>query len=697
MCASTSSFGDIVNWDFLPDNAIEGITILGANPVYGLNALGGAVSILMRDGFNFQGVESDTRFGSFGHKEEQLTLGARSGNWAAFFAGQVIDDDGFRDFSDAQVRRMYADLGVKNDGAEFHLNFTGADNQVGVTAAAPVQLLDLGWDRTFTSPQITDNRMSMVSLNGSVKATPSLTFSGVGYYRWFQREHVDGNVADAQRCGSTVSGQVAPPGVRVLCFEDDDFVENVVRDQNGKPIPGTASGPLRFVNGIDIRDTRHARPHEPECEWLRWKLAGRGQDPNRRHAEPIPARGSYDHGSVAYSASSELGFFGPLFVVNSFNPPIYLTAPSDVRPRIIDTTNDYVGVYFTDTLDVTKALSLTVGGRYNFARIDIQNENPDPATGDLLSGAHTYERFNPMAGATYELLPGLTLYGGYSEANRAPTAAELACADPVNPCLIESFLTADPNLKQVVSRTFELGLRGKLASLGNDQRLEWTAGLFRTKNQDDIITVASTDSGRGFFQNAGNTLRQGIELGAQYQNREWYLYANYAFIDATFETANVLSSPNNPAGFICPGTDPADGALCIQVNPGDRLPGVPRHRFKAGFDYWLTSQWKFGADLIAASDQVFFGDESNQNAPLPGYTTVNLHTSYDVTKNIQIYGLVDNVFDAHYGLFGNFFSLGDANNAARADPSTGANFFSDPRTITPAAPVAAYGGIKVKF
>ena len=175
------SFRDIVNWDFLPDNAIEGITILGANPVYGLNALGGAVSILMRDGFNFQGVEFDTRFGSFGHKEEQLTLGARSGIWAAFFAGQVVDDDGFRDFSEAQIRRMYADLGVKNDGVEFHLNFTGADNQVGVTAAAPVQLLDLGWDRTFTSPQITDNRMSMFSLNGSVKVTPSLTFSGVGY------------------------------------------------------------------------------------------------------------------------------------------------------------------------------------------------------------------------------------------------------------------------------------------------------------------------------------------------------------------------------------------------------------------------------------------------------------------------------------------------------------------------------------
>ena len=127
------------------------------------------------------------------------------------------------------------------------------------------------------------------------------------------------------------------------------------------------------------------------------------------------------------------------------------------------------------------------------------------------------------------------------------------------------------------------------------------------------------------------------------------------------------------------------------------MPGIPRHRFKAGFDYWLTPQWKFGSDLVAASDQVFFGDEGNDNAPLAGYTTVNIHTSYDITKNIQVYGLVDNVFDAHYGIFGNFFSRDDANTAAQADPSTGANFFTDARTITPAAPVTAYGGVKLRF
>ena len=337
------SFGDIVNWDFLPDNAIEEITIIGANPVYGLNALGGAVTILMRDGFNFQGVESDTRFGSFGHKEEQLTLGARSGIWAAFFAGQVIDDDGFRDFSEADIRRVYADLGVKNAGVELHLNFTGADNRVGVTAAAPVQLLDLDWNRTFTSPQITDNRMSMVSLNGSVKATPTLTFSGVGYYRWFQQEHVDGNVADdPQRCGRTVSanagisGTANPPGGqnnRALCFGDDD-AENVVRDQNGKAIlvPGVGGVVGNTVLGVPITTLGTLDRTSQNANSFGGSVQGVDKTPIAGMPNQFLLGTSYDHGSVAYTASSELGYFGPLFVVNPFNPAVYLTTPSSLSP-----------------------------------------------------------------------------------------------------------------------------------------------------------------------------------------------------------------------------------------------------------------------------------------------------------------------------------------------------------------------------
>ena len=170
------------------------------------------------------------------------------------------------------------------------------------------------------------------------------------------------------------------------------------------------------------------------------------------------------------------------------------------------------GLYFTDTVDLTSKLSATVGGRWNYAAIKLSDLN-DPTNPDL-NTTGIFERFNPAAGLTYKLVPGISLYGGYSEANRAPTPAESACADPENPCLIESFLTSDPPLKQVVSHTWELGLRG---DHGNPHdHFQWSAGLFRTFNTNDIVTQIAPGGTRGFFVNATNTLRQGIEASAQY-------------------------------------------------------------------------------------------------------------------------------------------------------------------------------------
>jgi len=668
------AFGDIVNWDFLPSNAIEGITIVGANPVFGLNAIGGAATIVMRDGFSFQGTEVDTRFGSYGRVEGSLTTGGRSGAWGAFLAIEGIRDDGFRDFSESEIRRMYADVGVKTSEAEFHLNFTGAKNEVGVTAAAPVQLLDLGWERTFTSPQTTDNDLAMVSLNGAVKVTDTTKVSGLAYYRKFKQKHVDGNIVEAEDCGGANAGE--------LCLEEEE-----AEDQNGNPILLADLGVDPEGLGSIDRTSQNAK-----------SFGGALQAVDKSLLFGLPNQfligTSYDHGRVKYGAGSELGFFGPKFVVNSFGTPIFLTEPDDFFPRALTTTNDYVGVYFSDTLDVTSRLALTVGGRYNYARLDLQNNNPEEGEEDKLTGTHTFERFNPMAGATYQLMPGLTLFGSYAEANRAPTAAELACADPEAPCLIESFLTADPPLQQVVNRTYELGLRGELASWSNDRRLEWTLGGFHALNADDIIPVSAPTQGRGFFQNAGDTLRRGVEAGMQYTDTRWTAYANYAFIDATFEDSLELSSPDNPAAVPC--SNGVADALCVNVSPGDRIPGIPQHRFKVGVDYWITPKWKFGGDLVAASNQVFFGDEGNDAKTLDGYATVDLHTSYDVTDRIQVYGLVDNVFDSRHGLFGNFFNRELANNAGEAGGLPD-DFFTDARTITPAAPITAYSGVKVRF
>jgi len=267
---------------------------------------------------------------------------------------------------------------------------------------------------------------------------------------------------------------------------------------------------------------------------------------------------------------------------------------------------------------------------------------------------------------------------------------------------------SDPPLDQVVSHTWEAGIRGERASKDGRERLEWSAGLFRTLNTDDIITVFSPLAGRGVFENGGDTLRQGIEANIAYQNDRWFMYANYAFVDATYETALELPAPDNPRASECISRGGGGGEgddeeeeekeiRCVFVRPGDHLPGIPQHRFKAGVDYWVTPKWKLGADVIAVSSQYFFQDDSNLNPRLGGYWRVDLHTSYEVTPRVQIFGIVNNLFDRHYGVFGTFFNLEAGNSAASADPALGDDFFSNPRTITPAAPVAAYGGVKVKF
>ena len=107
MLSRNEAFGDVVNWDFLPSVAISDIAVVANNPAFGLNAIGGAISISMKDGFGFQGVATDVRGGSFGRIQGSVQAGEKSGNYAAYIAVEDIHDDGWRDFSPSDIRRMY--------------------------------------------------------------------------------------------------------------------------------------------------------------------------------------------------------------------------------------------------------------------------------------------------------------------------------------------------------------------------------------------------------------------------------------------------------------------------------------------------------------------------------------------------------------------------------------------------------------
>jgi iron complex outermembrane receptor protein len=356
--------------------------------------------------------------------------------------------------------------------------------------------------------------------------------------------------------------------------------------------------------------------------------------------------------------------------------------PFSATPVSLDASSTYWGLYATDTFNVTPRWAVTASGRYNLARIDLADRR-----GTNLDGANQYQRFNPAIGAAWKVSSAVTAYGGYSEGARTPNASEIECSNPAIPCLLPSSLASDPpTLKQVVSHTWEAGLRGALAAPGGGT-LTWNAGLFRTDVDDDIYGVATSLSA-GFFQNIGRTRREGVELGARYHSARLTAWASYSFVDATFQSALALPSPSNPF---------QDGAGDIQVRPGDRLPGIPRHRLKAGADYEVHAGWTVGGSVAWVSDQFYRGDEGNQLAPLPGYAVVNLHSALRVSRAISLFVTVDNALNAHYATFG---VLGDPTGiGAPGVPADGVTNGPgvDNHFQSPAAPIAAYGGVKVRF
>lgn len=682
------AFGDTVNWDLIPTNAIQRADIFTNNPIFGLNALGGAISLQTKNGFTYKGLEVEGQGGSYGRTQGGLQYGAEMGNWGVYIAAQGYNENGWRLSSPAKLGRFYGDIGYRDDRSEFHLYGAVSSSSFGVAAATPVQLLANDWRSVYTTPQTTKNDMALVGVNGKYTITDTWSLQGNLYGRFFRQDHVDGNDANVERC----SGSSSYAGK--LCLEDDGFP---------RPVPFTGATALAFRNQFAILDQNNQPiPCPPgsgnTCAAVPYGTIDRTNTSSNTFGGSLQATnddrifgfgnhfvigGSIDRGSTAFNANSTLGYIYPDLSVG-YNPSIpgngsviHTVGNLGYTPVGIDTRNTYYGLYLSDTFDITDKLSATAGARYNVAQIrvrDVLGTSPD------LNSDSTFTRLNPVAGLTYKIAPWLTAYGGYSESNRAPTPLELGCSNPNKPCLLENFLVSDPPLEQVVAHTYEAGLRGN--SPFADGTLEWKAGLFRTDSDNDIVTLASFIQGRGYYQNVPQTRRQGVELSAEYRSPRWLAYVGYSYIDATYRFNGTLASPNNPS---------ADANGNIFVVSGNRIPGIPQHQFKAGAEYLITPQWKFGADIVVVGQRFYVGDDANQNDQLPSYAVVNLHTSYDLTANVTIFGVVNNLFNKQYALFGTYFESEGTSKAGL--PIT----LTDQRTQVPGQPFAIYGGIRVKL
>ncbi len=646
------AFGDTVHWDLLPDMAIDRTDLVGSNPVFGLNALGGALSVQLKNGFTYHGGEIDISGGSFGRVQGEFQYGRQSGNTSTYIAGTAAHEGGWRDMQSSDLYNFYGDIGWRTERSEVHLNILAADTVLNGPGTSPVQLLAADPRAQFTAPNLIASKYGLVSLNGSFDITDTTSVQGIVYYDYFLQRVKNGNVTDFTPCDDE-------PGF--LCSESGAFAT----DRSGTPIPD-------FLNGgpysqLDQQTTNTNGYGTSVQVTNNSAMFG-------RHNQFVAGL-SFDGANTMFSANSAIGGLTPLDRV-FVGPGVVIDQPDgSIAPVRVGITNAYYGVFFTDTYDVTPRLSLTVAGRFNAAEIDLNDQ-----TGTALSGNHYYSRFNPSAGITYRVLPNVTAYASYAEANRAPTPAELSCASPTSPCSLANFFVGDPDLKQVVAHTIEAGLRGQFRPW-DDATLRWNAAYFHTDLDDDILFVNSPIQGRAFFQNVGTTRRQGVDIGAQLTTGRWTAYASYSYIDATFQTGFTESSANNPG---------ADANGNIQVQAGNHLPGIPTHLLKLGVSYNVTDKWTIGATGVAASGQYLFGDEANLQKKLPGYFVLNLNTSYQVTPNVQLFGLVENVLNATYYTYGTF----SPTSSIFLTQAPGA---TNPRSYSPAAPVAGYGGLRVTF
>ena len=288
--------------------------------------------------------------------------------------------------------------------------------------------------------------------------------------------------------------------------------------------------------------------------------------------------------------SLDRGFVGPGMLVDQ--------ADGSISPVRVHSNNNYcTGVFVTDTLDITPRLAATVSARFNSAQIRLADR-----LGTRLNGANNaYNRLNPAAGFTYKLLPEMTFYAGYSETNRAPTPAELSCADPPSPCSLTNFFVGDPDLAGS-SHTPSPGWSARRSGATRRRGGNWTgrSGCSGRRATTTYFSLPVKTIGRAFFRNVGETRRQGLDMLARLRAGRRQTYAGVHLHRRTFRSAFTLSSENNPL---------ADPSGDIQVRRGDQLPGVPRHIFKTGADYAATDAWIVGFSVKVASGQYLFGDE----------------------------------------------------------------------------------------
>lgn len=616
-------FGDTVNWDLIPLDALDTVSLYsGSNPAFGQNTLGGALALRTKNGFSYNDNEIDVRFGSFGQQQLTFQSGGNNGEWGYYFIASNYQEDGWRDFSDSELKQVLTTVSYQNEGSHYELTLAANDNNLRGNGAIPEVFIPVaGREAVYTQPDITKTDYKLVSLSADNVINDNSSWQANAYYRKNDINSVNGDDSDFEECTF---------GIRTSLCEEEDGEEERVQfvgfDED------TFLSDISDIDADDVDGTFNTSATENESYGAAFQYV-LASNFNGFDNEFILGLGA-DKANISFVSNTEFAILNNESI--SDDRSVTGIGFFDVESRVnLNVTTEQQYIYFLDTLSLSENLTVNIAGRYNHSDISMVDQIE---TGEgSLNGEHSFNRFNPAISAHYLLNSDYAIKVSYSESSRTPSPAELSCADEDDPCKLPNAFVADPPLEQVVVKTVEAGLYYDTTNIFA------SATVFSTISKQDIIfQQAGNRSNQGFFVNIDETKREGIELVFSTRVDSVDFGASYNLLKATFESPFVSFSPVNPLG------------ANRQVNAGDTIPGQPEHQFKAHANWQINDEMNLGAEFLYASSSYYRGDEANENKKIPSYAISNIYFSYQVTKGLKLSAKIDNVFDREYNTFGTY-------------------------------------------
>ena len=646
-------FSNTVLWDLIPNFSISNMQMVaGSNPVYGLNTLGGAMSMQTKSGQNFKKEVVDVSAGSWARNTSVVEVGGvlADSNMDYYIGFEHFNENGWRKFSPSHVNQIFGKLGFESEMSRYEVTYTGAHNLLIGNGLTPKDLLGAERDGIHTLEDETKNEYSQLALNMSHFFNEESMIAGNIYYKRSDRATYNGDLND-DYCDSTRGDEDECSVESLAAYDADNDDTNLYEGVLNR------TNTLQDAFGINLQTTF-------DQDWY-----------DRRNQIIVGVSAEYSQ--IKFKQTEQEvktlalnGFFGG--DLQGIEQATGLTGK----------TKTY-GAFVTNTHSLNDRLNINTAIRYNHVQVDNRDTFNGPGSSASLTGKHHFERFNPSIGVTFQPNEILSTYASYSESSRAPTSIELGCANPAQPCNLPTQMADDPPLNQVVAKTLEGGVSGKIT-----KDTSWNMSIYHAINHDDILFVyANASNGLGYFTNVDETTRKGLDVGVSTKFNKLSLNFNYGFVMAQYGTNFTLVSEVNSSA--------SDDV--IQVSDGDYLPNIPKHHLKIRADYEIKPRWNIGATLTAFTESYMMGNENQQHdssgglqGEIPGYAVVNLDSQYNFHDNWELHAKVINLFDQDYYSGGRL-----AQTSVQTDRS-----FGDERSVAsliPGAPRAGWIGISKSF